>query len=162
MTSDAGSVLSRLQLLCARREYCSSDIFDKALAYLERDGDGNADVRSEAQRLVSSLLAEGFVDDFRYASAFAREKAALSGWGPVKIRYALSCKRVAKDTIDRAMREIDDAGASARLERLLETKWKSLKEDPQARLKLLKFGLGRGYDYETLSGVVARITSPEP
>ena len=37
-----------------------------------------------------------------------------------------------------------------KLERLLATKARSLQGDPQFRLKLLKFGLSRGYEYEAV------------
>jgi SOS response regulatory protein OraA/RecX len=33
----------------------------------------------------------------------------------------------------------------------------ALKDDPQRRLKLLRYGLGRGYLYEEVSSVVDRI-----
>ena len=33
-------------------------------------------------------------------------------------------------------------------------KAKSLKDDPQARLKLLRFGLGRGYQYDEVVDVI--------
>ena len=58
-------VLGRLQALCSRRECCSSDILRKATASL--DGDS-----ALAGKLLSSLQEDGFVDDGRYAAAFAR------------------------------------------------------------------------------------------
>ena len=63
---DEKQVLDRLQRQCARMEYCTSDIRRKALKALE--GDAGA-----AERVVASLLEDRFVDDLRYASAFARE-----------------------------------------------------------------------------------------
>jgi regulatory protein len=40
------------------------------------------------------------------------------------------------------------------LEKLLENKLRSLKDDPQVRLKLLRFALGRGYQYDQVKSVV--------
>ena len=85
-------VLNRLQNQCSKREYCSSDIYKKA--YSAFDGD-----RELALQLVDSLVADRFVDDLRYASAFAREKARLSGWGTVKISYMLAGKGIPKDAL---------------------------------------------------------------
>lgn len=141
MEGNVKKVLSRLEAQCARREYCSSDVLRKAMEKL--DGDTAA-----AAEVLACLVGGGYVDDFRYASAFARDKASLGGWGRYKIRQALLAKRIGEDVISRALEEVDPDKASARLERLLETKRKSLEGDPQARLKLLKFGLSRGYDYE--------------
>ena len=66
----------------------------------------------------------------------------------------LSSKGIAKDLIAKAMEEIDDVKASSRLEKLMENKYRSLKEDPQCRLKMLRFGLGRGYSYDEVSKVL--------
>lgn len=144
-------VLSALEALCAKREYCVSDIRRKALDRLEGD-------RDAASEVVESLLADGFVDDARYASAFAREKASLQGWGPVKIRFQLRMNGVSDADISAALDEIDSDKASARLEKLLENKWRSLADDPQGRLKLIKFALSRGYEYSEVEGLVKRIT----
>lgn len=133
-------ILGALQTLCARKEYCSSDIRAKALNRCEGDIDA-------AEAIVSSLIEEKFVDDLRYASAFAREKAQISGWGTVKIRFALRSKKIDNNTISQALEEIDSERAEEKLQRVLDTKMRSLAGDPQARLKLIRFALSRGYEY---------------
>lgn len=147
MEEKAKQVLSILEAQCSRREYCRADILKKALERM--DGD-----RDAAEEIVASLEAGNFVSDLRYASAFAREKASLTGWGPVKIRFALDAKGIARETVDEALAEIEPEKAEARLERLLEIKRKSLEGDPQIKLKLLKFALSRGYDYDTVKKLV--------
>lgn len=143
MDEKTKKIHSRLETQCAKREYCTSDIYKKALTKLEGDA-------AAAEELVAKLVADGFVSDLRYASAFAREKSSLTGWGPVKIRFALSAKRIPREVIEEALGEIDSEKADAKLERLLETKRKSLEGDPQMRLKLIKFALSRGYDYDAV------------
>ena len=140
-------VLDRLQAQCVKREYCRSDIFKKALTAFEGD-------REEAERLVASLVEDRFVDDARYAVAFAREKARLSGWGPVKISYSLIVKGISKDVISGALKEVDQGEAGRRMVSVLETKSRALKGDPQEKFKLIKFGLTRGYEYEKIAPVV--------
>lgn len=140
-------VLNHLRALCSRREYCVADVLKKAADGLEGD-------RAAAQEVVDILVKEKYVDDLRYASAFARDKSAIQGWGEVKIRYMLSAKGVPRDVIDKALEEIDQDKADSRLEKLLQNKLKSLKDDPQCRLKLLRFALGRGYGYDEVSKVV--------
>ena len=140
-------VLNRLRALCSRREYCVADVLKKAADGLEGD-------RAAAQEVVHILVKEKYVDDLRYASAFARDKSAIQGWGEVKIRYMLSAKGVPRDLIDKALEEIDQDKADSRLEKLLQNKLKSLKDDPQVRLKLLRFALGRGYSYDEVNDVV--------
>ena len=144
--------LSRLQRLCSKAEYCRADIYRKAL----KDLDGDA---AEASRLVEELIRDRYVDDARYASAFAREKASLQGWGPVKIRFQLRAKGVSDAVITAALEEIDESSADARLQRLLASKAKTLEGDPQFRLKLIKFGLSRGYEYSKVEDALAFLTN---
>lgn len=149
---DYAKILSSLQARCAKREYCSQDIYEKALKLFEGDAES-------ARKALESLREDGFVSDLRYASAFAREKAAISGWGPVKIRFALSAKRIEKEVIDQALGEIEAPRADARMRTLLENKWKTLAGDPQAKLKLIRFALSRGYDYDTVAPVINGISA---
>ena len=144
---DIIKVTDRLRNLCSRREYCSSDILKKALTALEGD-------REAAEQILKKLVSEKYVDDLRYAAAYAREKAMISGWGETKIRYMLSAKRISRDIITQALAEIDEDKADSRLQKLLENKARSLKDDPQIRLKLLRFALGRGYQYDDVVPVI--------
>ena len=150
MEGNALKVLDKLRRLCSRREYCTSDILKKASDAL--DGD-----KKKAQEILDVLVNERYVDDLRYASAYARDKASISGWGEVKIKYMLSAKGIARDVIAKALEEIDEGKAESRLEKLLENKWKSLKDDPQGKMKLIRFALGRGYGYDDVSSLIGRI-----
>lgn len=144
-------ILARLQKLCSKAEYCRADINRKALKAL--DGDS-----AQASRLVDSLVEDRYVDDARYASAFAREKASLQGWGPIKIRFQLRSKGVSDPVIAAALEEVEPAKAADKLERLLANKARTLQGDPQFRLKLIKFGLSRGYEYEAVEEAVKKLS----
>lgn len=140
-------VLDRLQAQCSKREYCSSDILRKGLTAF--DGD-----REQATKLLDSLIQDRFVDDLRYATAFAREKSRLTGWGPAKIKYMLVGKGIPRSVVDEALKEVDPDEAQRRMRSVLEAKYKTLAGDPQEKFKLLKFGLTRGYEYDAIAPVV--------
>ncbi len=150
MAADKAKVTDRLRGLCSRREYCRSEVMKKALTALEGDS-------AAAEEVVETLVKEKFVDDLRYASAFARDKASIAGWGEVKIKYMLSAKGIPKDVIELALAEIDDVKASGKLLKIIEVKAKALKGDPQIKLKLLRFALGRGYGYDEVYDIIKRI-----
>ena len=150
MTDQQKRILDRLRALCSRREYCYADVLKKAKDALE--GDAQA-----AKEVADSLVEDKYVDDLRYASAYARDKASIQGWGDVKIRYMLSAKGVAASVITEALQEIDSEKSSSRLHKLLENKLRSLKDDPQCRLKLLRFALGRGYSYDEASHTIDQL-----
>jgi regulatory protein len=147
---DAARCLSRLQKLCSKAEYCRADVYRKALKDLEGDAEA-------AGKVVEQLVADKYVDDARYASAYAREKAGLQGWGPVKIRFQLRAKGVSEADIVSALQDVEPEKAEAKLQKILEAKARTLQGDPQFRLKLLKFGLGRGYNYDEVESAVSKI-----
>ncbi len=143
--------LSRLQKLCSKAEYCRADIYRKALKALDEDAEA-------AARMVASLQEDRYVDDGRYAVAFAREKALLQGWGPVKIRFQLRGKGVDEALITAALQAVEPDRAGEKLARLLSAKARSLQGDPQFRLKLLKYGLSRGYAYEAVEAACKNLS----
>lgn len=146
---DKDQVSAYLQNLCVKRECCSSEILKKAEKALEGD-------RAAAREMLESLVADRFVDDARYAAAFAREKASLTGWGREKIRYALIMKGISKSDINKALEEIDPEAAEAKLEKLVAAKCKTLQGDPFIKYKLIKYALSRGYLYDEVAPAVER------
>lgn len=147
-------VADRLRAVCSRREYCMSDVFRKALKAL--DGD-----ETRAKEVLEVLVNEKYVDDFRYASAFARDKSSIQGWGSIKIRYMLSSKGINRDVISMALEEVDRDRADGRLLKLLETRYRTLKDDPQCRLKLLRYAMGRGYGYDEVKELIDKMMRNE-
>jgi len=132
--------------LCAGRECCRSDIRRK-LAVLAAE---------QAQEVIDALCREGYLDDARYARAFARDKSALQGWGSLKIKLALQRKQIDAADIAAALEAIDLPAADARMEQVLRAKWKTLdREEDRTRkeAKFFRYALGRGYGYEEIKRI---------
>jgi len=149
------NALSRLQRLCSQREYCKRDILRKALPLCEGS-------REDAEVLLKSLEEEGYVDDSRYAAAFALDKSSITGWGPEKISYQLKMKGIDRAVISSALSQIDGSKAEAKLRKLLSTKWKSVCGAPEAKLKLIRFALSRGYSYNTVRPLIEETAAGNP
>lgn len=147
---DSAKVLSHLQSQCSRREYCTREITAKALKAL----DGNETACSE---VVAALVKEGYVSDRRYAEAFARDSSSLKGWGQLKITFALRGKGISEQDIRAALEQLDPERASSRLKGLIESRAKALQGDPQIKLKLLRYALGRGYSYDEVRPIVDEV-----
>lgn len=147
---DVSKVADRLRGLCSRREYCSSDVMKKAMNALGGD-------RDEAMKVVDVLVKEKYVDDGRFAAAYARDKASIAGWGETKIRFMLASKGLSKQVIDSALSDIDEVRASERLDKLVGNKARSLAGDPQKKLKLLRYAMGRGYGYDEVRHALDRL-----
>lgn len=160
-------ILGRLRNACARREYAVSDMRGKALAAVEKamqthpqtteGGEQPGNASAAVERIVESLISDGFVSDVRYAAAYAREKASIAGWGTAKIRYMLASKGISAEDISSALSEIDRSAADARLRKTLAVKYAVLRDDPRCRLKLLRFLTGRGYSYDEAARAISQL-----
>lgn len=141
----------RMRTLCSRREYCRSEIRAK----LQR-----LDVPSP-EKILDTLQSEGYINESRYAAAFARDKSALQGWGALRIRLELRARGISDECIREALAAIDTEKASSKLESLLRARLRTLKDEKEEVrwMKLLRYGAGRGYDYEQIKHCYDNIRS---
>lgn len=146
--SASDTIFNRIAWLCSRREYCSRGVLD----LLRRKGVTGQDAAAVLERLRS----ERYVDDARYARAFARDKALLAGWGPRKIAYALASKGISPEIAAAAMKEVGEEEGRSRMREVICAKWRSVKAAglQERRAKVLRFALSRGYDYAAVAEVL--------
>jgi len=132
--------LHRAAALCSSAEHCTADIREK----LARWGVTKADSRT----IIDRLVQERFIDEQRYAVAFVKDKFRFSGWGRIKMRYALQQKRIDGSDIDHALATLDEEQYNDRLLELLQAKSRSIRDDdPEARrAKLFRFATSRGFE----------------
>ncbi len=129
----------RMASLCSRSEQCAADIREK-LRKLELPS-------HTVNEIIEQLIAQRFIDDARFARAFANDKIRFSGWGRLKIRAALVEKKVDRDIIEAAIDNIDFQEYIDVMRRVGSAKAKSLNlalRDDQARL--YRFLLSRGFE----------------
>jgi regulatory protein len=89
-----------IQRYCAFQERCQSEVEER----LRSMG-----VLPEAQaELVADLMANGFLNEERFARAFARGKFRIKGWGPRKIAQGLQAKRVSSACINLGLSELEE------------------------------------------------------
>ena len=154
-TKTPEKALSDLMTACAKSEKASSDV----RRLLARWG-----VESRAaEEIVDKLVETKFIDDRRYAEAYVREKTRLSRWGVRKIREGLRAKRIPEEVIDEALRETDEQTMGRKLEELLRRKARTVRaaNDYERKGKLLRYGMGLGFDYEAVSAVLDQLTEEE-
>lgn len=140
-TITPSQALNRLESLCARSEQCESELLTK----LSRWGI-SADM---AEKILTRLRADRYVDNGRFARAFVRDKYLFQHWGRQKIRAALRLKRIPDSLIDAAIsEEIDEETYRRNALELIRAKIRTMKE-PQSydnRMRLLRFAYGRGFE----------------
>jgi regulatory protein len=143
--------LARLQRGCSRTEKCVADVRRKLAEWEVAPG--------EAAAIIARLQAGGFVDERRYAGAFVHDKITLSRWGALKVRKALKEKKIDDEIIREALGRIDKLTQAQHLAYLLSHKLKGLKPAPAAdrRVKLMRFALGRGFEYEMAMSAIDKL-----
>ena len=73
----------------------------------------------------------------------------------MKMRAQLQARHLPSQAIEQALNDIDEDTYRSVLGRVLETKKRSIKPtDPQAREKLIRFALQRGFTYEEISSIM--------
>ena len=91
---------SAIERYCAFQERCQSEVEER----LRSMG-----VLPEAlPELVADLMANGFLNEERFARAFARGKFRIKGWGPRKIAQGLQAKRVSSACINLGLSELEE------------------------------------------------------
>lgn len=143
MTKEKTEQEAYLQLaaVCAQAEHCEQEMRDKMKRW---------EMDLEAQnRVVERLTNERYIDNERYARAFVKDKVRYNKWGRRKVQQALWMKRIDEDIQQRVLDEIDDEEYLKVLVPLLKQKRKSIKaaNDYELNQKLVRFALGRGFDY---------------
>ena len=91
--------MRRAAAQCSAGEQCCADIYQKLLRWGVTEED--------ASEVVARLVSDGFVDDARYARAFAHDRIRYHRWGRVKIAYMLRQRGVGGAAIGDALAAID-------------------------------------------------------
>lgn len=134
----------QLAAICAQAEHCEQEMRDK----MKRWG-----MEPDAQnRVITRLVNERYIDNERYARAFVKDKIRYNKWGRRKVMQALWMKHIAGDIQQRILDEIDDSDYLDVLVPLLKQKRKTIKAKSEYELnqKLVRFALGRGFDFNII------------
>ncbi|AEI48297.1 regulatory protein RecX [Runella slithyformis] len=97
--------------------------------------------------VLEELKAQNYLNEERFARAFAGGKFRVKKWGRLKIRQEMKLKGVPNDLIQKGLTEIDGDDYEAVLRDLLEKKARGLKgESVAVKQKLVRFALSRGFE----------------
>ena len=137
----------KAEFYCATAEHCYYEVRLKLQQWGATD--------EQIEHIVAHLQKEHFVDEQRYCNAFVHDKLLYQGWGRMKMRAQLQAKHLSIAAIEQALNEIDRDTYTSVLTRVLATKKRSIKSaDPQAREKLIRFAMQRGFTYDEINGII--------
>jgi len=103
---------------------------------------------SEVDELLSNLINEGFLNEERYAKAFAGGKFRIKKWGRLKIINELEGNGISKNCIQAGLREIDEKDYQNTLEEILKKKIETLAEENLfvKRDKIARYAIQKGFE----------------
>lgn len=138
---------------CAFQERAQQEVRDKLYSW----GLHMQDVEAT----ISQLIEDNFLNEERFARAYARGKFKMKGWGKIKIKQGLKLKQITAPLIRIAMTEIDASDYFSTLESLILKKNRLIQEenDFKRKHKLFQYALGRGYESNLIAEVLENINS---
>lgn len=145
--------LQKLRHYCAYQERSHSEVRDKLyqLGVWKKDHD----------EIIASLIEDNYLNEERFAIAFAGGKFRMKHWGRVKIRYELKQKQVSEYSIKKAMKEIKEEDYLKLLEKLAGDKYASLKSEQYLvrKKKTQDYLMQRGFEPELITRTLNDLTN---
>jgi regulatory protein len=142
--------LQKLKHYCAYQERCHTEVKEKlySLGVWKKDHD----------IILASLIEENYLNEERFAMAFAGGKWRIKQWGRVKIKYELKQKQVSEYCIKKALKQIDEKDYERILTKLANEKYLALKNEQYLirKKKTIDFLLGRGFEADIVMKVVEK------
>ncbi|MGX5819950.1 regulatory protein RecX [Chitinophaga lutea] len=141
----------KLRHYCAYQERCHSEVREKCYELGLRGDD--------TEQAIAHLVEEGFLNEERFAKAFAGGKFRMQQWGRRKISMALQQKQVSDYCIRKGLAEIDPDDYDATLRSLAEKKYHQLRSEQPLRrqLKTVQFLLQRGFETDLAKAAVQAV-----
>ena len=148
--------LSRAAELCDRCEQCTPDLRKKLASW----GVFQADV----DKIIRQLEQMNYVDDARFARAYALDKLMYSGWGRNKIIQGLWAKRIDREYIDASMDDIEDEEYESMCRRVIKSKIRMSKDGIstyESKMKILRYAAQRGFETRLAGRIINEIARGE-
>jgi regulatory protein len=144
--------LQKLMSYCAYQERCHDEVkqklFDLGVYY------------EEADVIIVDLITNNFLNEERFAKAFAGGKFRVKKWGRKKIIQELKMKKISDYCIKQGMKEIDAEDYWSVLNQLAEQKMASLKDKNVLvkKNKTSKYLASKGYEMDLIWDVLKILT----
>jgi regulatory protein len=141
MTSEQPS-FQKAKKYCAYQERSQQEVRDKLYEWGLH--------RNEVEQIITQLISENYLNEQRFAVAYAGGKFRINGWGRLKIKQGLEAKRVSRPCITEALNKLDKRDYEAALKKLISEKTKTIKENNPFRKKhqVARYIISKGYEPE--------------
>ena len=115
--------------------------------------------KQDVEEIISKLIDENFLNEERFAVAFAGGKFRIKKWGKIKIKVELRIRKVSDYCVNKALKQIPDKDYFSTLEKIISQKDKLIKESNKLkkRNKIIQFAIGKGYEKDLIMDVLKEL-----
>jgi regulatory protein len=147
--SSKQKAFQKILRFCAYQERSHKEVKNKLFGYRLRPG--------EADEILSQLITEGFLNEERFARAFAGGKFRIMKWGKLKIQHELEMNGLTPRCIALGLAEIDYSDYSKTIKHLIKRKIAQTNEEDvfKKKSKVARFVIGKGFEPELVWNVMA-------
>ncbi|MES1221097.1 MAG: regulatory protein RecX [Bacteroidota bacterium] len=144
--------LQKLKHYCGYQERCHAEVKTKLYEL--------GVSKSYHDEIISTLIEEDYLNEERFANAFARGKFRMKQWGRVKIKYELKQKQVSEYCIKKALKEINEEDYIKTVNELAEEKYASLKSEQYLvrKKKTMDYLFQKGFEPALINEAIQKIT----
>lgn len=136
--------LIRAEATCAYQERCQQEMRDKLYDWGLHS--------LEVENIIARLITDNFLNEERFAIAFAGGKFRIKKWGRIKIKLELKKRKISDYCIRKAMQQIDDTDYAKTIRDLIAKKSKEIKGGKEhiRKYKIAKFVASRGFEQDLI------------
>src|SRR5688572_2837432 len=136
------TALGKARKYCAYQERSQQEVRDKLYELGLH--------KKEVEQGIALLIEEGFLNEQRFAVAFAGGKFRINHWGRVKIRMALRSKKVTEYCIREALKQIPENEYNRVIEAIIKKRMKQVKytDTLKRNYSVAQYLVGRGFEPE--------------
>ena len=138
-------IRKKLLDLLSRREHSKYELLTKLKLRVES--------KSSLEEEINKLSTENLQSDLRFSESYIRSRYN-SGFGPIRIKYDLSVRRVKESVVLDAFNEIDLDWVEKLKKEKIKKYGNSSSENMQELSKRIKFFIQRGFEKEMISKVI--------
>ncbi|TND08765.1 MAG: regulatory protein [Bacteroidetes bacterium] len=146
--TDPALALVKAEAWCALQERCQQEVRDKLYGWgLWPDA---------VENIIAELISRNFLDEERFAKAYAGGKFRQKHWGRVKIKLELKKRKVSDYCIRKGLAEIDGKDYLATLRKLAAEKSRTIKEKHylKKKYKIMTYLAGKGYEQDLVREIM--------
>lgn len=143
--------LDKLKNWCAYQERSQYDVRKKLYAFKLEPEAGEA--------IIAQLIEENFLNEERFAMAFAGGKFRIKHWGKQKIKIELQKHQVSDYCIKKALAALGDENYDKGLSVLVDKKLSQSKYTDRRKryYSVLKYAISKGYESDKVSKELNRL-----